>query len=142
MASIIIPRCIKKPGLIVGARTYRLIFNETGLYIIQIGKAMMDAPPSDPISGAIANSIIDKIAAKREKEMAEVEAELAGKDLNSLIDNKKSYFIRKENFNELKITENVSEIKLKIKSSVINIDLYFHPSYKASLELIVAQCTK
>ena len=98
MASIIIPRCIKKPGLIVGARTYRLIFNETGLYIIQIGKAMMDAPPSDPISGAIANSIIDKIAAKREKEMAQVEAELAGKckDLNSLVDNKKSYLIRKK----------------------------------------------
>lgn len=142
MASIIIPRCIKKPGLIVGARTYRLVFNESGLYLIQIGKAMMDTPPTDPISGAIANSIIDKIAAKREKEMAEVEAELAGKDLNSLVDNKKSYFISKQDFSELKITENMSEIKLKIKSSKINIDLYAHSDYKASLDLIVAQCKK
>ncbi len=141
MTDLIISRCIKKPGFIVGARTYRLVKNINGLYIIEIGKAMMETPKTNIVSDAIANALIDKLAEKREKDMSAVEKGIAGKDLNQLVDNKKCFLIRKEDIKEIKLSTDNYELKLSIKSAKLKIELYFWPEDKAILETIYSQLT-
>ena len=136
MNNLIIKRCVKKPGLIVGARTYRLVLGDEGLYILEIGKAMMETPRTDVVSGAIADVFIDKLAEKREKDIIQVEQSLEGQDLTKLVDNKKNYLVRKEDIKEIELSDKNNELKLSIKATKIKITLYFWLHDKSNLGII------
>jgi len=142
MNNLIISRCIKKPGLITGARTYRLVLNENGLYIIELGNAMMETPKTNVVSDAIAGVIVDKIAENLERKIVEKENSLVGKDLNQLVDNKKNFLIHKEGITEILLIDSNFELKLSIKSSVLKISLYFYLKDKSILETIYNQLKK
>lgn len=135
---IIIDRCEKKPGVIVGARMYKLILNEDGLYVLQLGKAMGPRNQSNPI----ADRILDNLQAKREKAHAEKEREMMSGNLKDLIDNKKNFLITKADMQELKPGNMQYSPKLKIKSGGLKITLHFHPQDREKVEGILAYFKK
>jgi len=135
MESIIIDRCIKKPGFIEGAKTYKLVLNENGLYIIEMGKAMGERVHHSGISGAIADKLIDKMEARREREIAGKQAELAQTDLDDLIKDKKNFLLNKESIDSIEFKEGIEPI-LKIKSKIKNITLHFHVDYTDDIKTI------
>jgi phospholipid N-methyltransferase len=120
---IIIEKCEKRPGLIVGARVYRLVQNDEGVYLLELGKGM--GPRVD--NGMITNKIIDKIQENREKQYAEKEKELDSADLNSMVDNKKNILIKKTDIKSVKYSNTGGPACLQIKSAVKDITLYFQP---------------
>ena len=132
MENIIIEKCEKRPGIIVGARAYKLILNDDGLYILELGKAMGHSNKSTAISDAI----LDKIQKKREGAHADKKEEIAKTDLNDLIDNKKNFLLTKQDIKTIK-ADNLEYIpKLSIKSSVMNITLHFDQADRANVEKI------
>jgi hypothetical protein len=118
---IIIEKCEKKPGIFIGARTYRLVLNDQGLYILELGKAMGYRNESN----IIADKILDKIQENREKQHTEKEKELNTGDLNLVVDNKKNFLVKKTDIKEVKIANINNFPKLDIKSGVLNITLHF-----------------
>jgi hypothetical protein len=129
---IIIEKCEKKPGVFVGARTYRLVLNEQGLYILELGKAMGYRNESN----IIADKILDKIHENREKQQAEKEKELNAADLDRLVDKKKNFLIKKTDVKEVKISNIDTVPKLDIKSGVLNITLHFWQEDRAKVEKV------
>lgn len=129
---IIIEKCEKKPGVFVGARTYRLVLSEKGLYVLELGKGMGYRNESN----IIADKILDKIQEKREMQQAEKEKEFAEGDLDRMVDGKKNYLIRKPDVKEVKISNSDVAAKLDIKSSVLNITLHFGSGDRAKLEQV------
>jgi len=129
---IIIEKCEKKPGIFVGAKTYRIVLNDEGLYIMELGKAMGYRNEGN----IIADKILDKIQENREKQYAEKEKELSSGDLNSLVDNKKNFLLKKADIKEVKIANLTGFPKLDIKSGVINITLHFWQEDKEKVEKV------
>lgn len=92
--TIVIPRVISPQGWIASAKTYRLTFNEDGLYLIHLGRAMGNRVKSgDRIADALANKIVNHMEAKMEAALATAEKEIEGVPLSDLLKRKKSYFI-------------------------------------------------
>lgn len=118
---IVIERAEKKPGVLVGARMYRLVLNEHGLYILELGKAMGVRNKQN----VLADMILDKIEEKREQQHAEKEHELRTGNLDRVVDNKKSFLVKKTDVKEVKTSQMDYYPKLKIKSGVVNITLHF-----------------
>lgn len=131
---IIIEKCEKKPGVFVGARTYRLVLNEQGLYILELGKAMGYKNESN----IIADKILDKIQESREKQQAEKEKEFNTGDLDALIDKKKNFLIKKSDVKEVKLSNPDTAPKLTIKSAPLNITLHFWLEDRAKVEQVYA----
>ena len=121
---IIIERCEKKAGVFVGAKTYRLVLNEDGLYILDLGKAMGVRNERN----LIADKILDKIQENRENERQEKEKELNSADLKSLLANKKNVLLKRADVKAAKFSNPHQYPKLSIKSGVINITLHFWPT--------------
>ena len=64
----VIQRCVKPPGFIFAARTYRLVLNDKGLYLIHIGRAMGPKVRADnAVSDALAQKMIGKISPDRNR---------------------------------------------------------------------------
>lgn len=118
---IVIERAEKKPGVFVGARMYRLVLNEQGLYILELGKAMGVRNKQN----VLADMILDKIEEKRGQQHAEKTNELNSADLDLVVDNKKSFLVKKADVKEVKASQMDYYPKLKIKSGIVNITLYF-----------------
>ena len=133
---IIIERCEKKPGIFVGARTYRLILNSEGLYILEMGKAMGYREERNTIANSISAKILDKIQQNRETQFAAKEKELSSMALNPLIDNKKYFLIKKNNVSAVTLTNLNGVLKLSIKSAILKITLHFGPEYKEKVEKV------
>jgi hypothetical protein len=129
---IIIEKCEKKPGVFIGARTYRLVLNEQGLYILELGKAMGYRNESN----FIADKILDKIQENREKQQAEKGKELDAADLDRLVDKKKNFLIKKADVKEVKISNLDTVPKLDIKSGVLNITLHFRIEDREKVEKV------
>jgi phospholipid N-methyltransferase len=129
---IIIEKCEKKAGVFTGARTYRLVLNEQGLYILELGKAMGYRNESN----FIADKILDKIQENREKQQAEKEKEFNSVDLDRLVDGKKNFLIKKTDVKEVKISNLNMIPKLDIKSSTLNITLHFWQEDRANVEKV------
>lgn len=121
---IVVERCEKKAGVFVGAKTYRLVLNNDGLYILDLGKAMGARNERN----LIADKILDKIQENREKQREEKEKELDSVDLKSLLSDKKNRLLKDIDTREAKYTNLHQHPKLTIKSSVINITLHFWPA--------------
>src|SRR3989338_9770020 len=64
----VIQRCVKPPGFIFAARTYRLVLNDKGLYLIHIGRAM---GPKVRADNAVSDALAQKMIGKMERSMME-----------------------------------------------------------------------
>lgn len=92
--TIVIPRVVSPQGWIASAQTYRLIFNEDGLNLIHLGRAMGTKVKSgDMLADALANKIVNRMEAKMEANLAAAEKEIEGVPLIDLLGRKKSYQI-------------------------------------------------
>ncbi len=76
--SLLIRRCIKKPGLIDRARTYRLEHNEQGLYVLYLGPATGEFTKFRPgaLEKVMADAALSYFGNRYEKQHLEAEAEL------------------------------------------------------------------
>lgn len=131
---VIIERCEKRPGIFTGARAYRLVLQDEGLYILELGKAMGYRNSSN----VIADKILDKIQESRDKEQAERARELSTLDLSQQVDNKKNFLIKKSDVKEAKVANLSASPKLELKSNVLNIALHFVAADKEKVEKINA----
>lgn len=138
MNMIVIDRCTKMPGLIDRGRTYRLIYNERGLYIICLGRATNDVyVGGDLISNAIADKIINLIANKFEKEIQATETRLKTASLDEIAKERKNYYLPVEQIVQFNIEKNYNNtVKIKIKGQGVNINLLAHSYYTDHIESI------
>ena len=88
---IIVPRTTTFPGLIARARTFRLILNPAGLWIIHLGNAMGPPPPNHPI-GRLVGIWLKRLAAKLSAKLTKVEHEIASIPLPVLVERSKHSF--------------------------------------------------
>jgi len=92
ITNIIIPRAVTSQGLIASAKTYRLVFNEGGLHIIHLGRAMgMKAQSGEKIADALATKLAGKFEQGLEAQLAAVEKEIADVPLSALVRRKRSF---------------------------------------------------
>jgi hypothetical protein len=82
-------------GLFAPARTYSLVRDDTGLYVIYTGRAMGNTPSGGGIAGVAAGAILDGIARKRAVEIEANEAKLRELGAAGMKDTKHSRFIPK-----------------------------------------------
>lgn len=129
---IVIERCEKKAGIFVGAKTYRLVLNDEGLYILDLGKAMGARNERN----LIADKILDKIQDSRDKQREAKENELVAADLKSLLGDKRNRLLKDIDTTEAKYTNLHQHPKLVIKSNVVNITLHFWPADADKVEKI------
>lgn len=81
---IIVPRATKPAGLISRARTYRVVLNPSGLWIIHLGNAM-GPPPPNTIIGKLVGIYLKKLAAKLNRQLRTKEKEIASIPLPDLV---------------------------------------------------------
>lgn len=138
----VVERCIKPPGLIFAARTYRLVLNTKGLYLIHIGRAMGPKVRADnPISDKLAQSMITRVEDKLMQKLAIREAEIDDADLDrelSRSSKSRHYATRDEVTLVFKIRPNGSG-KLNLKGKGVKLGLDIHPQDVATVERMLAE---
>ena len=130
--SITIPRCQTTPGLIAGAKTYKLVFNEDGLFVIHLGGAMnlnyQNIKPREGLAvRVLSGALINAMAGGLEKKLAEEELRLASIDLKTVVDDKKVFLITPQNLEKFEISKNGFNMPtLDIKSGRLKLKLHFY----------------
>ncbi len=134
--SLIIHRCIKRPGLIEGARTYYLELNNDGLHIICLGNATQEVPSSGNIaSDIIAGKAINFIANRYEKKIREMEDRIQKEGVNVISKEKKSHFLTTSQIEIFEFTMlNDGSIRIKIKGGKAKLTLFAHQYYGRTLQ--------
>lgn len=117
---LIIERCVKKPGVLVGARTYQLILADEGLYVFELGKAMGHRSKGNPI----ADRILDRMEKKRQAQHEERAAAISGQDLAAMVDDKKSFLIRPSADVQVSAAGSDHAPVLMIKSKALSANLH------------------
>lgn len=138
METVIIPRCLKRPGLIERAKTYRLQWNNQGLYLICLGNATLQVNTQQSAAHALASGIVDKMAAKFEQQAQATEKRIEQEGLPAMAQTKKSYFIPTADLQvfEYKPVADGS-LRVNIKSKVVNMALQVHTYYQPQLDAIL-----
>lgn len=119
---VVIERCEKRPGIFTGARAYRLVLNEQGLYVIELGKAMGYRNKSN----VIADKLLDSMEKKRLEEQAQRTAELENIDLAQVVKNKKNFFLEKGSGTQVQFQQGAIS-RIFIKSPRIKMTLFLSP---------------
>lgn len=138
--SIIIPRCQTTPGFIAGAKTYKLVFNGNGLFVIHLGDAMSlnyeNIRPRGAVESVLSGAVINAMANGLGKKLAEEEQRLASIDLKSAVDDKKVFLVTPQNLEKFEISKNGYNMPtLDIKSGKLKAKLHFYyEEDKADLE--------
>lgn len=130
---VVIERCEKRPGIFTGARTYRLVLNEQGLYILELGKAMGYRNKGN----AIADKILDSIEKQRLQQDELRTLELEHADLAKLVENKKNFFVKKGADTHVEFKQQTF-FNLIIKSPKVKMKLYLSPNDVHKATAIVA----
>jgi len=136
----VIRLCVKPPGIIFAARTYRLVLNDKGLYLIHIGRAM---GPKVQSNNAMANRLADGMISNMERNMmAKLAAREEGIDDANLDKelplSKKSRFFG--NPSEVQMSFNAhnhSGGRLKLKGKGVHLNLNIDPSDAGLAQAIV-----
>lgn len=138
MNETVIARCLKRPGLIDRAKTYRLVHNSKGLYLICLGNSTVDTPAGKgSVAGVIAGKVIDKMAEKFEKTAQETEARIEKEGLDTMAKTKKSYYVpaqKIESFVHKPGANGTSTVD--IKGEGVKMRLWVHSSYDNDLQHI------
>ena len=99
-------RAVTAPGIFAPARTWSLVRDDAGVYLIYTGRAMSLAQPvAGGVAGAVAGAILDGIAKKRAVEIEAAEAKLKASGPAAMKDTKASRFIPREAIKQVTITD-------------------------------------
>lgn len=124
-------RCIKRAGLIDRARTYCLLLNDDGLYILYLGKATGQMPESgDIITQVISDKAVNFFEQRYEKEISASEEKIKNGNLAEIAKEKHSFFLKKgqvQSFSFNSFHDGTSQIK--IKGEGVKITLHAHNYY-------------
>src|SRR3989338_10235291 len=136
----VIQRCVKPPGFIFAARTYRLVLNDKGLYLIHIGRAMGPKVRADnAVSDALAQKMIGKMERSMMENLAKREEGIDDANLDKeLLRSKKSHFFADPSEVQLSLNanhHNGGRLKLKGKGTRLNLQIF--PADMHTAELIV-----
>lgn len=141
----VIQRCVKPPGFIFAARTYRLVLNDKGLYLIHIGRAMGPKVYSNSAtSNAIAHSMIGKMERKLMVKLAEREEGIDDSNLDKELPlSKKSRFFAKPAEVQLSFDPyHQSGARLKLKGKGVRLNLQILPGDIQTVQLILQAFSK
>jgi hypothetical protein len=134
-----IERCVKPPGFIFAARTYRLVQNDKGLYLIHIGRAMGPKARADnAIADALAQKMISRMESKLMQKLAQREADIDDHNLDRELgkSSKSRHFAKPEEVVlALKIQPN-GWGKLRLKGKGVKLRLDIHPQDVYTAQLI------
>jgi len=134
--SLIVHRCIKRPGLIEGARTFYLELTEEGLHIICLGNATQEVPSSGNIaSDIIAGKAINFIANRYEKKIRETEERIQKEGVSTVSKENKSFFLTPSQIEIFDFTMlNDGTIQIKIKGGKAKLTLFAHQYYGRTVQ--------
>ena len=110
--NIRIDRAIIPSGLIRSGRTYSLILEDSGLYVIHTGPAGNNVATS----GGLERMLVNKVHQRIEKKVLAGEARLESESLETLLENKHSRLIKWRDFSEIEIHQNRIRCLLKIRT--------------------------
>jgi hypothetical protein len=139
-----INRSVKRPGLIVGARTMFIQLNDKGLYVICLGNATQTPrPTNDLIVNLVADKAVDFFQNRYEKKIRETEARIKTESLDDLAKGKLCYFIPTNEITFFKASiEPDSHLKIQMKGGKLNMKVYTHPYYQQIAESIESLINK
>lgn len=135
-------RCLKRPGLIIRAKTYFLELNTKGLYIIALGNAAMMPVSRNPISQAVGDAAYKHFDTKFETEIARNEQRIELGQMDEMAMEKHSYFLRKDEVREFKVRSIHDAVRVDIKGGKAKITLYVHPEYGSVINEISSALNK
>lgn len=122
-------RCLKKPGLIIRAKTYFLELNSRGLYLIALGNAAMIPPPRSVAHEVVGQAAFNHFDRKFEPKILENEQRIQLGQLEEMANEKHCFFLRREEVKQFKVSAFFDSIRMDIKGGKANITLYAHPEY-------------
>ena len=127
---ITIHRCLKKPGLIIRAKTYFLELNDKGLYVIALGNATQMPVARGIIEQAAANAAVKYFDSRYEVQIAANEQRIRNGELDQLAAEKYSHFLRKEEVQVFKADQMYDgSVRMRIKGGKLKITLYAPGEY-------------
>ncbi|WP_420573364.1 hypothetical protein [Kordia sp.] len=91
MTKIIVERCLQKPGLITAGKTFHLISDENGLYIIYLGKWLSGYTNASNLESLILSNQDKKNAAIHEQVISDIEE----KGVEKVVENKNCALVTK-----------------------------------------------
>ena len=101
-----IDRVVTAPGIFAPARTFSVVRDERGIYLIYTARAMsLTQPAGGGVAGAIAGAVLDGIAKKRAAEAQAVEAKLREAGAEAMKDTKNSAFLAHDSIKQVTITD-------------------------------------
>lgn len=114
MRKIIVERCLQKPGLITAGKTFYLISNEKGLYVVYLGRWLSGYTNATNLESLILSNQDKKNALIHEQ----IVSNITEKGIESVIDNKNSVLITKGDVIsiELKHIEYMPSLVIKAKN--------------------------
>jgi hypothetical protein len=128
--NITIHRCLKKPGLIIRAKTYFLELNEKGLYVIALGNATQMPVARGVIEQAAANAAVKYFDNRYEKQIAANEQRIRNGELDRLATERHSHFLRREDVQLFKAVQwNDGSVRIRIKGGKLKITLFAPGEY-------------
>jgi hypothetical protein len=137
---LVVERCVKPPGFIFAARTYRIVLNKSGLYLLHIGRAMGPKVRADGyLADKLAQSMISKMEKKMMGKLSEREEGIDDANLEQeLILSKKSRRYATRNEVELKFKVLANGLgKLRIKGKGVNVRVEIQPYDVPTVEQIL-----
>lgn len=132
--SLIIHRCLKKPGIIDRARMFYLEFNEKGLYVIATGKGTQVPTVRGPFAEVIAEKAVNFFIDRYEPEIVANEERIRIGQIETMATEKHSFFLSKNEIELFKSSPDIDSIKISIKGNKNSIKLYAHPGYQNVIE--------
>ncbi len=122
---LVIPRAVKPAGLIFAARTYRIVLNDFGLYILHIGRAMGNKPmPKGYFEKKLTDSLVTKIESKMMKQLFEREKDIDDSNLTDELTSDKSQHFSSPSEVKLSFKQQArGSVKLIVKGKGIHLKL-------------------
>ena len=131
---ITIPRCYKPPGLIIRAKAYYIEFNDKGLYLVELGNASATPNTRGALQTYIAEKAVSYFDEKYEKDYLIVEERLRNGELDQLVTENRSYFLRKDEVKKFAVTLAGNDFDVRIKGGKADLKLLVASSNKESVQ--------
>lgn len=131
---ITIPRCYKPPGLIIRAKAYYIEFNDKGLYLVELGNASATPNTRSALQTYIAEKAVSYFDEKYEKDYLIVEERLRNGELDQLVTENRSYFLRKDEVKKFAVTLAGNDFDVRIKGGKADLKLLVASSNKESVQ--------
>lgn len=131
---IVIPRSYKPPGLIIRAKAYYIEFNDKGLYLVELGNASATPNTRSALQTYIAEKAVSYFDAKYEKGYLIVEERLRNGDLDQLVTEKRSYFLRKDEVKQFSFVSSGGQLDVRIKGGKADLKLVIGGMHEAEIK--------